>query len=208
MYLFNKSNLRKLLSLVLLCPLIVSFSWIQCATERAAVKSPASSPAVIDTSEAKIDFLSLLKDDVEIPPRIRKFESFPIDTTIPVALLQVKPDAPGPQEDEMTMGYRIEIFRSDSFPTATALQEKALLEFGESGVYLDYDAPYYKVRIGDCSNRVDAEGLLKRVQQMGYPEAFLINARVYAYPELKRQRVLSPDSATSVEDTLDTEAPR
>lgn len=201
------SLLYRPLPYVLLSVLFFSFSLMQCASERAAVKPVIPASGVIDSSEAKIDLLSLLKDDVTIPPRIRKIETFPIDTTMPAALFQVRPDTTVPQKDEMTMGYRVEIFRSDSFPAATAMQERALLEFSESGVYLDYDAPYYKVRIGDGTNRVDAEGLLKRVQQMGYPEAFLINSRVYAYPELRRQNLLATDSVSSGQDTLDTEAP-
>lgn len=203
----NGSILFSLLPFVLLSLLIFSFGWMQCASERAAVKTATPSPTVMDSSEAKIDILSLLKDDITIPPKVRKIETSPIDTTLPAALFQVKQDTTVPQEDEMTMGYRIEIFRSDSFPAATSMQEKALLEFTESGVYLDYDAPYYKVRVGDCTNRVDAEGLLKRVQQMGYPEAFLINSRVYAYPELRRPNLLGTDTVSSDQDTLDTEAP-
>ena len=43
--------------------------------------------------------------------------------------------------------------------------------------YLNYDEPYYKVRVGDFRTRLDATRFLKTIQNE-YPSAFIVIDRI------------------------------
>ena len=45
----------------------------------------------------------------------------------------------------------------------------------ELDVYLEYDAPYYKVRVGDCPTEWQGEELLQLARRLGYPDAWLVH---------------------------------
>jgi hypothetical protein len=45
-------------------------------------------------------------------------------------------------------------------------------------VYVDFEAPNYKVRIGDFINRDSAESLQKDLVQMGYYSAWILRTRI------------------------------
>jgi hypothetical protein len=45
-------------------------------------------------------------------------------------------------------------------------------------VYVDFEAPNYKVRIGDFIDRKSAESLQKGLVQMGYNSAWILRTRI------------------------------
>ena len=159
--------------------------WISCASPKEVVK-PAEPKSAVSVEEISIDPLQLLGDDITISPPTWEVRSVPIDTAIPEALLNVEIDTTIHEEDLEVMGYRIQLFSTDDFVSATAAHEQAMLEFSETGVYLAYDAPYYRIRIGDFQNRIDAESFLNRVVRMGYSDAYSVPSRVFSNPELRR----------------------
>ncbi|RKZ34383.1 hypothetical protein DRQ33_02305 [bacterium] len=74
-------------------------------------------------------------------------------------------------------GYKIQIFSTLQQDEA----EKVAQEIGEKldeKVYIEFNPPYYKVRIGNCSNSDDAEELLAQIKKLGYPNAWIVRARI------------------------------
>jgi hypothetical protein len=45
-------------------------------------------------------------------------------------------------------------------------------------VYVDFEAPNYKVRIGDFIDRDSAESLQQELVQMGYNSAWILRSRI------------------------------
>jgi len=79
-------------------------------------------------------------------------------------------------------GYRVQLFASKEIDKAT--QEKKEAEFvfnGDGiGVYIEFDSPMYKVRIGDCASRDVAEDLREMARKRGYPTSWIVKAKVSA----------------------------
>jgi hypothetical protein len=91
-----------------------------------------------------------------------------------------------PQANQILDGYRIQIFATKDIDVATRQKKEAEYYFANLGVgvYIDFDSPLYKVRIGDCKNREEAEALLGKVKEAGYNTAFIVKSRVNSIPIL------------------------
>jgi len=68
--------------------------------------------------------------------------------------------------------YRIQIFTSRLYNEAN--QELALAEeIFNLPVHLDYEVPYYKLRVGDFTERNEAEDMLPEIRAIGYRDAWV-----------------------------------
>lgn len=80
-------------------------------------------------------------------------------------------------------GFRVQIFEESGNKSSTHARE-AMAEFSEKypdiPVYLTWQAPNFKVRVGDFSSRMQAEGFLKKIQR-DYPIAWVIRDKI-KYP--------------------------
>ena len=85
--------------------------------------------------------------------------------------------SPPPLEPVEALGFRVQIHAFLSKAGADAAAERARLQFPER-VYVEYIAPYHKVRAGDCVTRAEAESLKARAKQLGYTDAFIVETMV------------------------------
>ena len=69
--------------------------------------------------------------------------------------------------------FRIQLFTSQVYGDARQSAEIAEEIFDRS-VYVDYEVPYFKVRVGDFNNRDVAEDYLLRARAAGYKEAWVV----------------------------------
>ncbi|MBD3287106.1 hypothetical protein GF359_10615 [candidate division WOR-3 bacterium] len=76
-------------------------------------------------------------------------------------------------------GYRVQIFASSTNDGANKVASEARFKFTES-VYVEYEAPYYKVRVGDYINKSDAEILKDKARNLGYSDAWIAQTEVNA----------------------------
>ncbi len=81
---------------------------------------------------------------------------------------------------EEVNGYRLQIFAGRSVEAATLAKTKAMEDFAPYGqkVYFIFEAPFYKIRIGDFRDRTQAEKARDLAKQMGYKEAFVVRSKV------------------------------
>ncbi len=73
-------------------------------------------------------------------------------------------------------GYRIQIFfESGNYSKNRAFGEKAkfLARYPDVAAYVVYQEPYYKVRVGNFRNKLEAEAFRQRIIEE-WPEAYLI----------------------------------
>jgi hypothetical protein len=74
-------------------------------------------------------------------------------------------------------GYRIQISYTPNREEAYQAKARLYKEFENEPVYIDYEAPNYKVKIGDFKNRIQATAVLQEVIKT-YPGAFIVKDRI------------------------------
>ena len=76
------------------------------------------------------------------------------------------------QTDE-TPGYRIQITSNNDRSKIYGIRSEVYGKFSNIKNYLEYDQPYYRLRIGDFETRLDARNYLERVIKH-FPSAFIV----------------------------------
>ena len=144
-----------------------------------------SEPTTVTTSSTKLDPLDLPQDTRIIPqlqPRQGEIigsgneaetksdsvESKPAELTKPIK----------PQVDSLaSQALRIQLHSTEVF--GDAKRERLIAEeIFDQPVYLDYEVPYYKVRVGSFADRKDAESYLQKAKTAGYQNAWIVAVRV------------------------------
>jgi hypothetical protein len=74
-------------------------------------------------------------------------------------------------------GYRVQVLATRYFERADSLAVLMKNTVSDS-VYVDFEAPNYKVRIGDFIDRDSAESLQQELVQMGYNSAWILRTRI------------------------------
>jgi len=74
-------------------------------------------------------------------------------------------------------GYRVQVLATRYYERADSLAVLMKNTVSDS-VYVDFEAPNYKVRIGDFIDRDSAELLQQELVQMGYNSAWILRTRI------------------------------
>ncbi|MCI0512484.1 SPOR domain-containing protein [candidate division KSB1 bacterium] len=83
---------------------------------------------------------------------------------------------------EMVPGWRVQVCAVTDEASARQIQrlaEDIFETYADYKVYLTYDSPYYKVRIGDCTSRFEVDRLLQIVNENGFTDAWIVRTNVY-----------------------------
>jgi len=89
----------------------------------------------------------------------------------------------GEQATADVVGFRVQICAVSDEQKARAIQQEAILNFIDENIYLKYDAPYYKVRIGDFVTRREAEQLQKLAVARGFNDAWVVRTKIKVNPQ-------------------------
>lgn len=81
-------------------------------------------------------------------------------------------------EEEVVQGFRIQVFSSSGVDEATLMKDVVSEKFIGDSVYVVYDAPVYKVRIGDFVNHYEANQRLPEFIEKGYRDAWIVPDRI------------------------------
>ena len=82
-------------------------------------------------------------------------------------------------------GYRVQALVTRNTHSADSIRA-VLSDKIDEDVYITYEVPYYKIRVGNCVDRKQAEELKLKLVELGYASAWIIRTRVKA-PELIRE---------------------
>jgi len=91
----------------------------------------------------------------------------------PVQELQLPKDSTVVQETSQ-LGFRIQIFSTSSIDEAMNMKVNILAKLPQDSVYVVYDPPVYKVRLGDFTTRYDASTELPSIVNLGYADAWIV----------------------------------
>ncbi len=73
--------------------------------------------------------------------------------------------------------YRVQFFATQYPDEASKVSESVKNQLSEN-TYIDYKAPYYWVRVGDCVSKEEAELLLEKMRNLGYQESWVVEAKI------------------------------
>ena len=76
-------------------------------------------------------------------------------------------------------GYRVQVLATRYFDFADSLAISISNKITDS-VYVEFETPNYKVRVGDFINRDSAELLQKELLNMGYKSAWILRSKITA----------------------------
>jgi len=117
---------------------------------------------------------------------------------------------PGEADSLNNQAFRVQLFTSKVYGDARYALRVAE-EIFDRPVFLDYEVPYYKLRVGNFANREAAEEYLLRAKAAGYTDAWVVvvNIRVKETAPLYDEPLL-PESVDSTyldleEETVDDE---
>ena len=134
----------------------------------------------VDENSDKFDLLDLSMDKKIIPLENPKHGAITgsgvLVDVVPIesdSMYQVVTDVPDEIDSLNSQSYRVQIFSSKNF--GESRQEKIIAEeIFDRPVFLDYEVPYYKIRVGNFGNREKAEEYQQRVKASGYQNAWVV----------------------------------
>ncbi|MEE8335831.1 MAG: SPOR domain-containing protein [Candidatus Neomarinimicrobiota bacterium] len=74
-------------------------------------------------------------------------------------------------------GFRVQVLATQSLQKADRLKGILSEKYG-SEIYINFEAPNYKVRVGNFILKADAEKLRSILNVSGYPQAWIIRSRI------------------------------
>lgn len=87
-----------------------------------------------------------------------------------------------------TKGFRIQVLNTTDRNQALAIKSKLLTEYPEHKTYLMYQAPYFKIRIGNFVEKSEADDLKKEMARMFPTGVFVIPSEIeYKAPPEKEE---------------------
>ena len=101
----------------------------------------------------------------------------------------ISPDEPLPLKfsptelDSVIEGFRVQVISTQALDKANAVLSVLLPEFGPE-VYIIFDSPNYKLRVGNFTSRVSAEKARKKIASLGYSAPWVIKTKVKRLPRI------------------------
>jgi len=156
---------------------LVSLLWVGCSgPERVTgerTERPDQPPTQrrIPLADVELTLQPSLYD--EVPKDIMKQQQDRSDSTVPDI-----PEANVRVEEEIRQGFRIQVFSTSSIDDANRERLAAAQKLPEDSVYVVFDPPVYKVRVGDFRSRLDANRMLPICVSAGYADAWVVSDQI------------------------------
>jgi len=90
---------------------------------------------------------------------------------------ELKPAGNSDSSQVIIEGFRVQVLATSSQENADRLRYELAIEYGKD-IYIVFDAPNYKVRIGNFIDRRLAEKLRLELINKGYPSSWIIRTRI------------------------------
>ena len=80
-------------------------------------------------------------------------------------------------KSEVNEGFRIQIFESMISSMARTEAKRFQNILGDT-IYIDYETPLYKLRIGNYIDRKDAERAINRIERLGAKDSWIVRTKI------------------------------
>ncbi len=170
--------------ILLTITVVISMLMSGCTAHRSAVSEKGSQ---VDPAGYFADTLSTqsIRQVEDLPPLRLPCPAFfvrPIEIDPkPYNPVQKQPETPvtaiSSSAEQLVDGYRIQLYAGREQALARKVKAEVENRFQQS-VYLIFETPQYKVRIGDFVKREDAGILLRELHKAGYRDAWIVASLV------------------------------
>jgi hypothetical protein len=86
---------------------------------------------------------------------------------------------------ETIAGFRVQVLFTQEIEQANTVRDNLSPQMPDQWVYVVYDAPYYKVRVGNFADRSEAGVILKNLVDLGYKDAWIVPDNIIKNPPPK-----------------------
>lgn len=186
-----------------------------CQQRPPAAEEQAPPPTTPETDSRGYDPLELPEDREIVPeahPRSGHIsgqtafvEVADMEADTVAAIAQLPPDA---VDSLSNQAFRVQLFTSKAYGEARHAVNVAE-EIFDRPVYLDYEVPYFKVRVGSFADREGAEEYMMRAKTAGYDNAWVVavNVRVKETPSLYDESFVPvlPDSVNLPDEEFESD---
>ncbi len=80
-------------------------------------------------------------------------------------------------------GYRVLIVATDNMDEANSVRGEILTKIKRKEVYISFEPPFYKVKIGDFTDITESNNLKFKLNQLGFTEARVVQETVNIFEE-------------------------
>ena len=88
-------------------------------------------------------------------------------------------DSPAaPAETEAVPGFRVQVNFTENVEQANKIRDEVSIILSNQPVYVVFETPYYKVRVGDFLSRPEAGLMQKTLVDKGYRDAWIVPDKV------------------------------
>ncbi len=78
----------------------------------------------------------------------------------------------------LATGYRVQVFAARDRNVASDAVRRLREQRVSDPIYMEWVDPWYKVRVGDFTDRASAERLRTRLVELGFPEAWIVRTTI------------------------------
>lgn len=154
---------------------VVVFGEEEPVTESSEPVLPAEEPLMPPPPVVEEEPMPPEEEVVLVPPPVAEEPIVP-EPRVAEPYVPERPIAPTPAPRAI-LGFRVQIFASNTEENASRVATDARQVFTDP-VYIEYVAPYYKVRVGDYLTREEIEALKNKALSLGYRGAFIVETMV------------------------------
>ena len=86
------------------------------------------------------------------------------------------------------IGYRVQIYFGNDKQEANEVKSDFLKEYEDFPAYMSWEAPYFKIRVGNFRSRLEAHHFLKKIQPQ-FEGAFIVGPLEMEYPSLNSENI-------------------
>jgi len=107
------------------------------------------------------------------------------DSGRPAGVPAPSSEAPLPVPDvspDTVPGFRVQVLITQEIDRANGLRDSLFRAMPGQWIYIVHHPPYYKVRIGNYSDRLSADGTLDRLRRDGLRDAWVVPDRIVLNP--------------------------
>jgi len=78
-------------------------------------------------------------------------------------------------------GYRVLVLSTDKLDEAESIRAELYFRANLHKIYIDFESPFYKVKVGDYMNNTDAREMVFKLSQLGYSSLLIISDTINWY---------------------------
>lgn len=75
-------------------------------------------------------------------------------------------------------GFRVLVTNTDNLEEANQIKAEVINKLDRNEIYVDFDPPFYKVKVGDFIDQKSADNIRFKLNQLGYKEAKVIKDKI------------------------------